>query len=89
MAVGSYAISLRDRARLKKVNPKTIGPTVLKFIGEHPGTSFAALLSATGAPEDLLRASIKDLQEHELIGGGDREYILTERGNKARFVVAS
>jgi predicted transcriptional regulator len=82
-------MTLRDRARQKAVNPKIVGGAVLKLVGDQPGISFTSLLSATGVPEDFLQNSIRDLLANELIVGNNLGYELTDRGVKARSVVAS
>jgi len=87
MATGSYAMTLRDRARKKGINPKIVGGTILNLVGGQPGISFSSLLSATGLPADVLKENIKELLANELIVDDNQQYTLTDWGEKARSVV--
>ena len=47
------------------------------------------LLSLTGLPADFLQKSLGELMDTGLIENNKDAFALTERGNKARYLVAS
>lgn len=87
--VGSYVLSINERSGSGSVDIKTACAHVLKLLGGQQGMSFAALLSATGFPEELLREAVRQLQQEELVTGSDERWILTELGYQAHFIVAT
>lgn len=89
MSVGSYALSLQEREQLKRGNPNTVGAVILKLVGDQKAMSLDDLRSITGLPADMLVRTLGNLQSDGLIRGTEAEYLLTERGDKARFFVAS
>jgi len=88
MGIGSYVLSLQEREQLKRGNPKTAGAVILKLLAEQP-LSNTDLQSMLGLPADLLERSLAELENGNLIESTGGRYTLTERGEKARFVVAS
>ncbi len=89
MSAGTYALSLQEREALRKGNPKTVGPILLRLLGDHRQLSIYDMRSITGLPEDQLMRALDELQMGKLIEGDLKGFFLTSRGDKARYFVAS
>lgn len=81
-------MSLQEREQLSKGNPKIAAPVILKLLGEQP-MQIDELFSLTGMPQKLLQQSLEELVSSGLIVAVQSQYRLTDRGEKARFLVAS
>jgi hypothetical protein len=88
-SVGSYVLSLNERAGGAEIDLKTACARLLKLLGSQPVTSFGALLSATGFPVALLRGAVDQLKKDDLVTGPDDQLKLTDLGYKAHFIVAT
>jgi hypothetical protein len=88
-SVGSYVLSINERAGGAEIDVKTACARVLKLLGSQSETSFGTLLSATGFPESLLREAVSQLQSDELVEVKDQRLKLTELGYKAHLIVAT
>jgi hypothetical protein len=88
-SVGSYVLSINERAGGAEIDVKTACARVLKLLGLKSETTFGALLSITGFPESLLREAISRLQHDELVEVKDDRLTLTELGYKAHLIVAT
>jgi hypothetical protein len=88
-SVGSYVLSLNERAGGAEIDLKTACARLLKLLGSQPATSFGALLSATGFPVPLLRGAVDQLKKDDLVTGSDDQLKLTDLGYKAHFIVAT
>jgi len=74
---------------MRYATTNNISAVVLKVLGEQKGVSFDGLQRATGLLPDELTQGINELQSGGLIEGDQTKYSLTERGDKARYFVAS
>jgi hypothetical protein len=88
-SVGSYVLSINERATGAEIDVKTACARVLKLLGSKSVTSFSALLSATGFSENLLREALGRLRRDELVMGPDEQLMLTDLGYKAHLIVAT
>jgi hypothetical protein len=88
-SVGSYVLSINERAGGEEIDVKTASARVLKLLGSQPVTSYGALLSATGFSESLLREALNRLRRDELVTGTDDRLALTGLGYKAHLIVAT
>lgn len=88
-SVGSYVLSINERAGEATIDKKTACARVLKLLGARTSMPHDALLSETGFPADLLREVLDQLQRDELVVNADGQWTLTELGYKAHFIVAT
>jgi hypothetical protein len=88
-SVGSYVLSINERAGGADIDIKTACARVLKLLGAQSETTFGALLSLTGFPEGLLRDAVNRLERDELVQVQNGKLALTELGYKAHLIVAT
>jgi DNA-binding IclR family transcriptional regulator len=89
-SVGSYVLSINERAGNADVDLKTVCANVLKLLGRAQAPmSFGSVLSQTGFPESLLRDAVTKLQNDRLVEEKADKLGLTSLGYKAHFIVAT
>jgi hypothetical protein len=88
-SVGSYVLSINERASGDDIDIKTASARVLKLLGSPSMASFGALLSATGLSENLLLEVIERLQKDGLVSNTGGSVVLTDLGYKAHLIVAT
>jgi hypothetical protein len=78
-----------EREHMRYATTNNISAVVLKVLGDQKGVSFDDLQRVTGLLPGELQQGISVLQSSGLIEGSPTKYSLTERGDKARYFVAS
>jgi DNA-binding IclR family transcriptional regulator len=89
MGVGSYALSLGERERLKEADPKTAAGLILRLFRTESVLSYEALLSRTGLPPAMMDDLVHYLIDNKFLTGERDAYRLTELGYRAQSIVAA